>query len=107
MRFVATRPNPNEADKAMLNVLTHMALTCDSVEIAEETLKRSAELHIFVTTPRIIESGGRHWLMWGEKQMGYLTSDTCPKCGHAAHGPVCLNIASDNDCNCKFDEREL
>lgn len=24
----------------------------------------------------------------------------CPDCGHAAHGPACYNLASDNECSC-------
>ena len=29
--------------------------------------------------------------------------DTCPKCGHRAHGRACYNLASDNDCSCTYD----
>ena len=32
--------------------------------------------------------------------------ERCPKCGHAPHGPVCLNMASDNECNCTHDSRK-
>jgi NTP pyrophosphatase (non-canonical NTP hydrolase) len=27
----------------------------------------------------------------------------CPKCGHAAHGSVCFNMTSDNDCKCPYN----
>lgn len=27
---------------------------------------------------------------------------TCPSCGHQAHGEVCYNFESDNDCSCTF-----
>lgn len=30
---------------------------------------------------------------------------TCRYCGHAVHGPVCFNMASDNDCACRVDTR--
>lgn len=33
--------------------------------------------------------------------------ETCPKCRHAAHGNVCLNMASDNDCDCTFNSLDL
>lgn len=28
--------------------------------------------------------------------------ERCDKCGHAAHGPVCFNMASDNGCDCRY-----
>lgn len=27
----------------------------------------------------------------------------CIKCGHLAHGPLCYNQQSDNDCNCTWN----
>ena len=30
--------------------------------------------------------------------------DRCPKCGHKPHGPVCFNMASDNDCDRRWAE---
>lgn len=29
---------------------------------------------------------------------------TCPSCGHQAHGEVCYNFESDNDCSCTFGQ---
>lgn len=32
-----------------------------------------------------------------------IARGACPECGHAAHGEICLNLASDNDCSCRYD----
>lgn len=32
-------------------------------------------------------------------------SGACAHCGHAVHGTVCFNMASDNDCDCTVDMR--
>lgn len=54
-----------------------------------------------------VEKQGMEVIASGGAQFGTMTVlESCPKCGHASHGDICINAASDSDCNCTFNSNE-